>query len=390
MTRMRASRAEREKRVMARGGRAASRGCARPLGHRGQRPAPRGDGAIGGGGRAGAHAPSGARELQRDTLTRLSSARAMLRGFMSCCQPMCSWERSVRWLWRSPRRRACTCGHRRGEIRSWRPPSSPCARRSCPMPGLALGWLSTSPGRDGGRGARVRPRRNHRACVPAGSGVGVRGHGPGFGSPSSIARRPMRSARQRRSGGRRGVRSTRVPQPTGGLRSGDPAEVESFAEQVARQLGERQNDVPRGALSEDEERGRSLYRLTLQTVGRCIAGDTFTVGLDIRPRALTLPPSGRNLHVVQVSGAEIPAFLLEPFSGAITSWGGLATHSFSERAPRLSPGLARGVAPIPPRSHAVLRSTDRSTCAAWYNGERNGQNPRRQRAQRCLVRRAVR
>ena len=102
-------------------------------------------------------------------------------------------------------------------------------------------------------------------------------------------------------------------------------------------------------------------------------------------RALTLPPSGRNLHVVQVSGAEIPAFLLNLFPARSPVWGSWRLIR-SPREPRdFRRGSRAGRAYPPSVSCSLLRSTDRSTCAAWYNGERNGQNPRRQRAQRRLV-----
>src|SRR5205085_1362006 len=87
------------------------------------------------------------------------------------------------------------------------------------------------------------------------------------------------------------------------LLHGSSDDVASFGERLASELEKRERDVPRGALGDDERIELSLYRRTATTVGRCFEGATFTVGVDDSPRALALPPSGRNVHVARVAAA---------------------------------------------------------------------------------------
>jgi hypothetical protein len=101
-----------------------------------------------------------------------------------------------------------------------------------------------------------------------------------------------------------------------------PAEAtESFAELVARELEKREREVPRGVIGENERQGEALYRQTALAVGRCRTGLTFTVGSDIVPRALVLPPPARSLHVARAERADDVQRLLAPFVGGMTCVG---------------------------------------------------------------------
>jgi Acyl-CoA reductase (LuxC) len=154
-------------------------------------------------------------------------------------------------------------------------------------------------------------------------GVHVVGHGPGFGVALVDARSdPLALAAVRLSWDviafdQRGCLSPRIA-----LVHGSVSDAEAFADGLARELEERERQVPRGTLTDDERRDQALYRRTASAVGRCHAGATFTVGVDPVPRALTLPPSGRHVHVARVGETIDVARLLAPFQNAITCIGG--------------------------------------------------------------------
>jgi hypothetical protein len=153
-------------------------------------------------------------------------------------------------------------------------------------------------------------------------GVIVRGHGPGFGIAVVDSREePPALAAERLSWDvvafdQRGCTSPRMA-----LVYGSAAQAEEFARSLAGELAKRESRVPRGVLSEDERREQALYRQTVRTIGVCHVGSAFTVGLDLAPRALSLPPSGRHLHVVRLSSPNELGPLVDAFKHAITCIG---------------------------------------------------------------------
>jgi hypothetical protein len=158
-----------------------------------------------------------------------------------------------------------------------------------------------------------------KECPP---GVRVRGHGPGFGialvDPSEVA---LEVVAERLSWDvvafdQRGCLSPRMA-----IVLGSEVRAETFAQLLASELEKREHQVPRGVLGADERQSATLYQQTLQAVGRCRSGSTFTVGLDTAPRALLLPPPGRRVHVARAGRAEDLRRLVAPFVPALTCVG---------------------------------------------------------------------
>ena len=182
-----------------------------------------------------------------------------------------------------------------------------------------------------GRGETIAAIR--ASCPP---GVAVQGHGPGFGiafvsagASSHGGHAPDLATLAERLTwdivpfDQRGCLSPRVA-----FVDGSREDAERFASYVAVELERREKEVPRGPLADEERREGSLYRQTLQAVGQYREGDAFAVGLDLDPRAIVLPPSGRHIHVARVAGTDQLAQLLSPYRGAITCIGvaSLAEH----------------------------------------------------------------
>jgi len=130
------------------------------------------------------------------------------------------------------------------------------------------------------------------AAIASESPAGVRivGHGPGFGVALVDATSDVAGVAERLSWDvvafdQRGCLSPRVA-----LFRGSLGEAEAFAERLDAELAEREREVPLGGLSADERSERALYRDTASALGRCFVRATSTVGLDLTPRALVLPP----------------------------------------------------------------------------------------------------
>jgi hypothetical protein len=161
-------------------------------------------------------------------------------------------------------------------------------------------------------------------CPP---GVTVRGHGPGFGVALVGDASGARSATELRAEAerlswdivpfdQRGCLSPRVA-----FVMGSRDDAERFASFLADELERRETEVPRGVLSDEERADRALYRQSLHAVGKCTEATTSLVGLDLDPRTLLLPPSGRHLHVMRTRDAEDLERLVAPHAGAITCFG---------------------------------------------------------------------
>jgi hypothetical protein len=160
------------------------------------------------------------------------------------------------------------------------------------------------------------------AVVRENAGVRVRGHGPGFGvaliDPTVIE---LDEAAKLLSWDvvafdQRGCLSPRVA-----MVLGSEASAQLFAKALADELEKRESEIPRGTLGDDEKQSEALYRQTAHAVGRCHTGPTFTVGSDMAPRVLPLPPPGRHVHVARALGADDVLRLLEPLAGAMTCVG---------------------------------------------------------------------
>jgi hypothetical protein len=157
-------------------------------------------------------------------------------------------------------------------------------------------------------------------------GVTVRGHGPGFGIAvvgRGVAEgvEPLGSQAERLSWDviafdQRGCLSPRIA-----LVAGSRGDAESFASALAAELEQREKQVPRGALSEEERRDQALYRQTLQAVGCFFEGTASAVGVDLEPRVLHVPPPGRYIHVARVADRDELERLLVPCRSAITCIG---------------------------------------------------------------------
>ena len=153
-------------------------------------------------------------------------------------------------------------------------------------------------------------------------GVMVRGHGPGFGaavvrgSPSEARDHAERLSWDIVAFDQRGCLSPRLAFVEGSI-----DDVSRFADCLAGELASREEQVPRGALTDDERRDASLYRETLKAMGVYRNGASFAVGLDVEPRAVLLPPTGRHIHVLRMADGGALARLLGPYRDAITCFG---------------------------------------------------------------------
>src|SRR6185369_3056545 len=96
-------------------------------------------------------------------------------------------------------------------------------------------------------------------------------------------------------------------------------------------------EVPRGLLAEEERQAEALYRRTLEAVGRCHGGASFTVGTDIAPRALLLPPPGRNVHVALAREPDDALRLLVPIAAALTCVGLAGERSLGDGVLSVAP-----------------------------------------------------
>jgi acyl-CoA reductase-like NAD-dependent aldehyde dehydrogenase len=179
-------------------------------------------------------------------------------------------------------------------------------------------------------------------CSP---GVTVRGHGPGFGvvyvSGDALDERTtgdLGSVAERVSWDivafdQRGCLSPRVA-----FVEGPPAAAERFASSLADALERREKEVPRGALTDTERRERALYRQTVQAIGPCHDGTTSVVGVDLDPRAMLIPPTGRHVHVVRIADPGDMTRLLAPHRTAITCIGVSEPSSCVRSIAALAPG----------------------------------------------------
>jgi hypothetical protein len=224
---------------------------------------------------------------------------------------------------------------------------SPLLRRALDEGGSGVGFdMAAELEAQAGDEIHVYGRNETIASIAQASppGVRLRGHGPGFG----VALVEPRAADLDLSASRlswdtiafdqRGCLSPKLAFLEGSLEDAD-----AFASKLAAELEKREAEVPRGVLGDDERREQALYRQTLHAVGRCHAGASFTVGCDVSPRGLTLPPAGRNVHVVRIAGQDQLLKLVDALAGAITCVG----HAPSSPLAHALLACARGARSLP-------------------------------------------
>jgi hypothetical protein len=171
-----------------------------------------------------------------------------------------------------------------------------------------------------------------RASTPP--GVVVRGHGTGLGlavvgAAAELDAAAAALARDVVAFDQRGCLSPRVA-----LVEGDAARAEAFAASLDRALAVRGASVPRGARPSPEV---AMYRAAIEAVGAVFAGRDHLVGLDPAPRALTLPPAERVVHVVPAAAIDA-ARLVAAWAPLVASLG----------ADDLDAPLARAIAALAP------------------------------------------
>jgi len=181
-----------------------------------------------------------------------------------------------------------------------------------------------------------------RASVP--QGVRVRAHGPGIGVAIVDAQRDVMPRAAALLAGdivpfdQRGCLSPRLA-----LVAGSADEVDAFGLRLAEALEQRQQVIPRGVLGEEERHELTRYRDTMQAIGKYHAGSSFSVGIDLAPRGILLPPTGRNIHVARLEFQGDLTRLLGPLRAAITCVG----HMSASPLAALAMTLARGARGLP-------------------------------------------
>jgi hypothetical protein len=139
-------------------------------------------------------------------------------------------------------------------------------------------------------------------------GVTTHAHGPGFGvvfvdatqaAPRDLTVTAEAIADDVVPFDQRGCLSPRVV-----FVLGEPSGIRAFAEALSEALARAGRRIPLGQLDSEELAGRARYRDTMLATGTLLpSGDGF-VGLDLDGRAVTVPPAGRNVHVMRCAGPE--------------------------------------------------------------------------------------
>jgi hypothetical protein len=155
----------------------------------------------------------------------------------------------------------------------------------------------------------------------AAPGVVVRGHGAGMGVAFVGERVEEESAANAIAEDvvvfdQRGCLSPRVVVVEGG--AGRAALV---AERLHARLTSLGQDVPRGRLDDSERSSAARYVETMAFAGRVLGGDGHAVGLGEATSPAILPPVGRHVHVVAVTGPEDARRWLQPLARFIVAIG---------------------------------------------------------------------
>jgi hypothetical protein len=119
---------------------------------------------------------------------------------------------------------------------------------------------------------------------------------------------------------------------------GNRARAESLAERLAAALDRAGARVPRGALADDEREAAARYAQAIAFAGHVIEGGHAVVGVS---DALTVPPTGRHVHVTFAPSESAAAATLAPVARFVVAVGAD------------TPDLARSVAPAYARLSAL-------------------------------------
>lgn len=118
---------------------------------------------------------------------------------------------------------------------------------------------------------------------------------------------------------------------------GTAREVTDVAERLSMALTRAEERVPRGKI---DVASAAIYLRAMRSIGGLVEGEGFTLGLDLEPEALTIPPPARMLHLVRADAAHALS-LLTPAARFVTTvarvddWKSAALR---ERFERLCPG----------------------------------------------------
>ena len=192
-----------------------------------------------------------------------------------------------------------------------------------------------------------------KADVP---GVEVRGHGAGLGvalvtSPSTEAAEALASDVVPFD--QRGCLSPRVV-----LVAAELQVAEAFARALHGSLEAWGARVPRGSLLDAERSEAARWRDSMAFAGGLWEGEGHAVGLgpgDPRTTALAIPPPGRHVLVVPVSGTDEARAVLAPFARFVVTVGGDDAARVAAIAPPAARLSALGAMQRPPLDGPVDR-----------------------------------
>ena len=168
-------------------------------------------------------------------------------------------------------------------------------------------------------------------------GVVVRAHGSGLGlavvsASASLEEAAFLLARDVVPFDQRGCLSPRFALVEGGA-----PRAEDFASALDDALASAGRRVPRGLLDDDDRHALALYAATMEAVGSITLGPHHAVGFDPAPRALTLPPAARVVHVVPLEARDAVS-LVAPLARLVTTLGRAGDGALAEAVSALAPG----------------------------------------------------
>jgi hypothetical protein len=195
-----------------------------------------------------------------------------------------------------------------------------------------------------------------------GPGVVLRGHGTGFGAAIvglgiDLPAAAHALARDVVPFDQGGCLSPRVVLVEGGV--GRSLAFRDALDGALAELGRR---VPRGDLDAAARGEITLYRAAAEAIGELTEGPHHTIGLDLDPRSLALPPAARVVHVARAASAEVASRLLDPWRAELTAIGADDDGAVTSAAWSLAPRARRsrlGWMQRPPLDGPVDRRAER-------------------------------
>lgn len=115
---------------------------------------------------------------------------------------------------------------------------------------------------------------------------------------------------------------------------GESRVVRSFAEALARALGDAAARVPLGRLDSEEIGETRRYRDAMLVAGAVLPTAGGIVGLDVDGRAVVVPPPGRNVHVM---GCTDPESVMGALGSTVTTIGVAGGSALRRRIANLFP-----------------------------------------------------